>query len=354
MTLGDLGADVIKVEMPGSGDETRAWGPPFDHSGESAYFLCANRNKLGIALDLRTAEERLILDRLIADADIVIDNFPVRPDGSRLIDIDALVARHARIIWVSITGFGAGSPRPGYDIVVQAESGWMSITGEPGGEPMKIGVALADVLAAKDAALASLAALSARDRASSPLPASERRIVVSLAHSAVAALVNVAQNVLVSGKDAARYGNAHPNLVPYQAFRASDGHFVIAVGNDGQWLRCCEALELFALGKDPLLATNTGRLAQRERIVSLMAQRALTRPASEWIARLTRVNVPCGRVRSVSAALTDFDHSPLTGIAPSVPGSVRYPPPKLDEHGAMIRQLGWSAFASPRSAKVPR
>ncbi|HEU5041258.1 MAG TPA: CoA transferase, partial [Gemmatimonadales bacterium] len=215
MMLGDLGADVLKVERPGEGDETRGWGPPFDAGGRSAYFLAVNRNKLSLAADLDVEDDRLLLHRLLAGADVVVDNFRAGTLERRGLDPDRLLAVHPRLVWCTLTGFGAGSTRPGYDFVVQAESGWMAITGEPDGPPMKIGVALADVVAGKDAAVAILAALLARDR----LPAErDRRLIVSLVHSATAALVNVAQNALVTGDEPRRWGNAHPNLVPYQLF----------------------------------------------------------------------------------------------------------------------------------------
>ncbi|MGQ0643770.1 MAG: CaiB/BaiF CoA transferase family protein [Gemmatimonadaceae bacterium] len=344
MTLGDLGADVIKVERPGPGDESRGWGPPFAPDGQSAYFLCTNRNKLGIALDLNLHDDRHVLADLVAGADVVIDNFPQRAKPNRLVDAEALVEIHSRLIWLTLTGFGVSSPRLGYDLVVQAECGWMSITGEPTGAPMKVGVALADVLAGKDAALSVLAALWQRDRSSEPLPVAQRRLHISLAHSAVAALVNVAQNVIVSGRDAQRLGNAHPNLVPYQAFRANDGYVVIAVGNDMQWARCCEALDLPSLGEDSTLSTNAGRLAQRERVAGTIAERVALRSAGDLVERLSEVGVPSGRVRSVREALGDVDYSALTGVSPAVPGSVRFPPPKLDEHGDVIRRLGWDVF----------
>ncbi|HEU4628816.1 MAG TPA: CoA transferase, partial [Gemmatimonadaceae bacterium] len=242
MTLGDLGADVLKVERPGAGDDTRGWGPPFDARGESAYFLCANRNKLSLAADLTDPADRALVMRLAAEADVVVDNF--RPGSlERLgVDLGALLERAPRLIWCTVTGFGLESDRLGYDFVAQAECGWMAITGEAEGEPMKVGVALADVVAGKDATIGILAALAARGLRPAPLPAPRRRLVVSLAASAAAALVNVAQNVLVSGRDARRWGNAHPNLVPYQLFRAADRPLVVAVGNDAQWAACARAL----------------------------------------------------------------------------------------------------------------
>jgi len=348
MILGDLGADVIKVERPGVGDESRGWGPPFDERGESAYYLSANRNKLGIALDLDSPVDREVLHTLISEADIVVDNFVRGALARRQIVPEELLARHDQLIWCTLTGFGPESDRPGYDFVVQAESGWMAITGEPHGAPMKAGIALADIVAGKDTAIAILGALVARSRqGGNPLPPSRRRFFTSLSDSARAALVNVAQNAMVSGKEARRWGNAHANLVPYQLFAAGDRPLVIAVGNDSQWLACCRALGLNDLERDALLRTNSGRLANRERVVAALASRLAEGSAAEWVSKLTRVGVPCGVIRSVTEALEGSGSSPLTGIAPSVPGAVRLPPPRLDEHGERIRRLGWAAFPPP-------
>jgi crotonobetainyl-CoA:carnitine CoA-transferase CaiB-like acyl-CoA transferase len=218
----------------------------------------------------------------------------------------------------------------------------MAITGERDGSPMKVGVALADVVAGKDAAIAILAAVA--ERGDGPLERDKRRIHISLADSALASLVNVAQNVLVSGRDAARWGNAHPNLVPYQLFDAADRPFVIAVGSDGQWLACARALGLDALADDETLRTNAGRVENRARVVAAMSERVGEMGALHWMDRLQSVGVPCGLVRTVEEALEASDASPLTGVSPSVPGAVRFPPPKLDEHGSAIRSLGWRAF----------
>src|SRR5687768_9088931 len=211
MMLGDLGADVLKVERPGGGDETRGWGPPFDDRGESGYFISVNRNKKSLIADLNRPGDIDLLRFLAAEARVVVDNFRPGTLERRGLDPSELLDRHPRLIWCTITGFGPDSPRPGYDFVVQAERGWMSISGVPEGEPMKVGVALADVIAGKDATIAVLAALAARQRSRDPLPVATRRLFVSLAHSATAALVNVAQNSLVSGQEASRWGNAHPN-----------------------------------------------------------------------------------------------------------------------------------------------
>jgi crotonobetainyl-CoA:carnitine CoA-transferase CaiB-like acyl-CoA transferase len=341
MLLGDLGADVIKVERPGRGDDTRGWGPPFDARGESAYYLSVNRNKYSIALDLGSERDRGTAISLLSEADVVVENFlPGTLDRFGLTSEDAL-RRHPELIWCTITGFGGGSQRPGYDFVIQAESGWMAITGEPSGEPVKSGIALADLIAGKDATIAILAALVGRARKA---PA-ERHLVVSLAESARAALVNVAQNALVSGEEAGRWGNAHANLVPYQLFRALDRPIVVAVGNDEQWIACTKALELPALGQDTELSTNRGRLANRARIVSVMQTQLGRRPASEWLGALAAANVPSGIVKTVLEAIEDAgDASPLSGMPSSVGGRKRLPPPRLDEHGEMIRRLGWGAL----------
>ena len=339
MMLGDLGADVIKVERPDGGDDTRGWGPPFDDRGESAYFLSVNRNKLGIAASLDRAADVALLEQLIADADVVVDNFRRGTLERRGLDPERLLARHPRLVWCTITGFGAGSDRPGYDFVVQAERGWMAITGDPDGAPMKVGVALADVLAGKDAAIAILGALVARGRTGTG-----RRLFVSLADSAAAALVNVAQNALVTGNDARRWGNAHPNLVPYQLFETADRPIVIAVGSDAQWLALVRALGLNDLADDARLHTNAGRLAHRVTVVAALSARLATEAAAHWLARLDATGVPCGVVKSVLEALEDSDASALTGVPPSVPGRVRRPPPRLDVHGDVVRRRCWAAF----------
>jgi crotonobetainyl-CoA:carnitine CoA-transferase CaiB-like acyl-CoA transferase len=341
LVLADMGAHVIKVERPGVGDETRGWGPPFNSDGESAYFLAINRNKKSVALDLSDEKDREVLLELIAGSDVVLDNFLAGSLERLGLDPERLLEENPSLIWCTISGFGPDSARPGYDFVVQAECGWMAITGEKNGSPMKIGVALADVIAGKDAAIAILGAVAERVDGA---PAERRRINISLAASALAALVNVAQNVLVSGSEAERWGNAHPNLVPYQLFEAADRPFVIAVGSDGQWRACAHALGLGELADDEALRTNAGRVKNRERLVSALARRAGEMGAQHWIDRLQSAGVPCGLVRTVSEALESTDADSRTGVPPSVPGTVRFPPPKLDEHGESIRTLGWRAF----------
>jgi crotonobetainyl-CoA:carnitine CoA-transferase CaiB-like acyl-CoA transferase len=344
MTLGDLGAAVIKVERPGTGDETRGWGPPFDRRGESAYFLAVNRNKLSLALDLDLGPDRRVLLDLLAGADVVVDNFLAGTLERRGLDPMELLDTHPRLVWCTLVGFDRAPARPGYDFVVQAESGWMAITGEPEGAPMKVGVALADVIAGKDAAVAVLGALVGR---SPSRTAAERRLTVSLAHSATAALVNVAQNALVGGSEPARWGNAHPNLVPYQLFQAADRPLAIAVGTDAQWLACCRVLGLDRAAADERFLTNAGRVRHREEVVAAVARACGGRPAALWLERLGAAGVPAGIVRRVSEALAEVTADPGSGIAPRPPGAVYRPPPLLDEHGSAIRRLGWAACAEP-------
>ena len=339
MMLGDLGADVIKVERPGVGDDTRSWGGPTPL--DSPYFRSINRNKLSLAADFDTASDRDLLLKLIADADVVVDNFLPGVLAKRGIDPDTLVAKHEKLIWLTITGFGANNPRPGYDFVTQAESGWMAITGEPNGEPLKVGVALADIVAGKDAAIAILALLASRR----PANPATRRPIISLMDSARAALVNVAQNAVDSGKEPKRWGNAHPNIVPYQAFHAADQPIVIAVGSDSQWRAAVKALGLDDLAGDRSLDRNPGRLAARDRVVTRIAEVVRTRSAQHWMGALEKAGVPSGIVKSVLQALEDTSASPVMGMPSSVAGAWRSPPPSLDQHGPSIRSKGWAVFA---------
>ena len=344
MILGDLGADVIKVERSVTGDESRGWGPPFDERGESAYYLSCNRNKISVAASLDDAVDQAMLRALALEADVVVDNFRGRTLERHGLDQAQLLAANPRLIWCTITGFGAASARPGYDFVVQAESGWMAITGDVAGAPTRAGVALADVMSGKDAAITILAAL-AGSRNGAP---EARRLFVSLQHSAISSLVNVAQGALVTGRDARRWGNAHANLVPYELFQAADRAIVVAVGSDTQFTALAGALELDEL-KDPRFATNAGRIANREVVVGAIRKRLAARPAAAWIALFDGVGVPCGVVRSVLEALGDVQASALTGVAPLPPRSVRLPPPTLDQHGTIVRAKGWAAFADTKA-----
>ena len=335
MMLGDLGADVIKVERPGVGDDTRSWGGPTPL--DSPYFRSVNRNKLSLAADFDVADDRDLVLKLIGEADVVVDNFLPGVLSRRGIDADALIAKRPNLIWLTITGFGAGNPRPGYDFVTQAEGGWMAITGEPEGEPLKVGVALADIVAGKDAVIAILAHLAGKRGG---------RITISLMDSARAALVNVAQNAIDSGREPKRWGNAHPNIVPYQAFHAADQPIVIAVGSDSQWSAMVKALGLDDLASDRSLDRNPGRLAARDRVVARIEQVVRTRPAAHWMTALEKAGVPSGIVKSVLQALEDTTASPTMGMPSSVGGAWRSPPPKLDEHGESIRSKGWGVFSS--------
>lgn len=345
MMLGDLGASVIKVERPGTGDDTRGWGPPFAADGQSAYFLSCNRNKLSLAVDFTNAADLALVRRLLAGADVVLDNFLPGSLARYGLDPDLLLSEYPQLIWCSVSGFGPASQRAGYDFVVQAESGWMAMTGEPEGDPMKVGVAMVDVTTGKDATIGILAALMARERAGERgLPPADRRVHVSLASSAAAALVNVAQNTLVTGRPARRWGNAHANLVPYQLFRAADRPLVLAVGTDAQWVAAMRAIGLSELAEDESLRTNAGRLAQRERIVTRITAQLLTAESVEWIRRLDDAGVPCGLVREVHEALEHVTGSARTGLPPLWNGRVRFEPPQLGEHTVTIREKQWSFF----------
>jgi len=342
MLLGDLGADVIKVERPHVGDDTRQWGPPFDARGESAYFLSTNRNKRSLAADLADASDRALLQSLIAKADVVVENFLPGALERCGLDATAMLARDERLLWCTIRGYPLEHRRPGYDFAVQAESGWMSVTGDPDGVPVRTAVALVDVLTGKDAAISILAALvGGRQR-----PAAERHLDVTLAGSAAAALVNVAQNVLVTGCDASRWGNSHANLVPYQVFQTADRPLVIAVGNDRQWRSLCSVLDEPSPLSLELWATNAGRVTDRDACVATVQAQLLRRGADAWRDRLDAVGVPVGRIRTVLEALHETAASPLTGVPSSVGGVVRRPPPLLGEHSAEIRAAGWGTPAA--------
>jgi crotonobetainyl-CoA:carnitine CoA-transferase CaiB-like acyl-CoA transferase len=299
MVLADLGADVVKVERPGDGDETRSWGPPYA-GGEAAYFLSVNRSKRSVAVDLKAPEGPELVLELCARADIVIENF--RPGTAARLGIDAAAvhARNPRAVYCSITGFGRREPleRAGYDFIVQAESGLMAITGEPQGPPTKVGVAVVDVLTGLNAAVAILAALRRRE-----VGGVGERIEVSLLDSALAALVNVAQNALAAGTEPPRYGNAHASIVPYQPFEAADGSIVVAAANDGLFARLCEAIGRAELAADERFATNAERVLNRDELLPLLEDIFRARSADEWVATLDAAGVPVGKIRGVLDAL---------------------------------------------------
>lgn len=364
MILGDLGAEVIKVERPGAGDETRQWGPPWAEGAagrESAYFLSVNRNKRSVAADLATDAGRALVRRLAATADVLVENFHPGTLDRWGIGYEDLSRENPGLVFCSVTGYGEGSGsagRPGYDFAIQAEAGWMSITGEPDGRPMKVGVALVDVLTGQNAAIAILAALRERERSGAG-----QRVRVSLFDSAVAGLVNVGQAARL-GREAARHGNAHPNIVPYEAFRAADREVVVAVGNDAQWRKLCAVLELERLADDARFATNPGRVENRAELVPVLAGRIAGRPAAEWIERLNDAGVPCALVRTVGEAVEGAPsgeewtmESAAFGVAPTTPSPIdlartpprlRRPPPALGEHTAEVAADGWGPPADER------
>jgi crotonobetainyl-CoA:carnitine CoA-transferase CaiB-like acyl-CoA transferase len=359
MVLGDLGADVVKVERPGSGDETRQWGPPWvtgEERRESAYFLCANRNKRSITADLSTPEGQRLVKRLARDADVVVENFAPGTLERWGLGFDALSHQNERLVFCSISGYGSDGQlagRPGYDFAVQARSGWMAVTGDVDGEPVKVGVAVVDVLAGQNAVIGILAALRERERSGHG-----QRVEVALMDSALAGLVNVAQAAL-AGSEPRRYGNAHATIVPYQAFAALDRTLVIAVGNDAQWRRLCTALGLDALARDERFVTNPLRVEHREEITALLATRIRERPAGEWLALLEEAGIPCAPVQSVGEALRDPAVGQRDGtwsmegpggqvetVASPIrlsrtPASLRRPAPGLGEHDDSVSVDGW-------------
>jgi crotonobetainyl-CoA:carnitine CoA-transferase CaiB-like acyl-CoA transferase len=362
MVLGDLGADVVKIERPGTGDDTRTWGPPWAQGPdgrESAYYLSVNRNKRSVTADLKSDAGRALVLRLARDADVVVENYaPGMLDGWGLGYAD-LSRENPGLVFCSITGYASEGPeagRPGYDFAVQARAGWMSITGEPEGTPVKVGVAVVDVLTGQNAAIAILAALRERERSGRG-----QRVEVSLFDSALAGLVNVTQAVLVTGNEPRRWGNAHVTIVPYQAFDAADRPFIVAVGNDAQWRKLCAAIGADDLAADERFATNPGRVEHRDDVVTALATRFRARPAAEWLEMMEAAGVPCAPVQTVGEALADpAAHNgpwPMEGATygavPTVASplrfsrtaaSLRHPAPALGEHTAQIEELGWEAF----------
>ncbi|HEX7043903.1 MAG TPA: CoA transferase [Burkholderiales bacterium] len=302
MLLGDLGAEVIKVERPQSGDDTRHWGPPFV-GGESAYYLACNRNKKSITLNLKAARGREIAAALAEQSDVLVENLLPGTLDELGLGYEALSARNPRLVYCSISGFGQDGPyrdRPGYDLLVQAMGGVMSITGEPDGEPMKVGVAISDITAGLYAATAILAALAARERTGRG-----DRIDISLLDATVSWLANVASSYLVTGQPPGRYGNAHASIVPYQAFRAADDYFVVAVGNDGQWQRFCRAIERPDLAADERFRTNPQRVERRATLLPLLEQHFAARPAAYWLERLEQAEVPAAPVNTLDRVFAD-------------------------------------------------
>jgi formyl-CoA transferase len=305
--LADLGADVIKIERPGCGDDTRAWGPPYakdadgKDTGEAAYYLSANRGKRSVTVDIASSEGQALIRELAREADVVLENYKVGQLKRYGLDYASLKAVKPDLVYCSITGFGQDGPyahRAGYDFLIQGMGGLMSVTGErdelPGGGPQKAGVALTDLMTGMYATIAVLAALTHRDRTGEG-----QYIDMALLDTQVAMLANVGSNYLTSGKAPKRWGNAHANIVPYQTFACSDGHIIVAAGNDGQYQKFVEAGGRPELAADPRFATNPQRVANRDVLVPLLAEMVATRGRNEWIAMLEAVGVPCGPINDV-------------------------------------------------------
>jgi crotonobetainyl-CoA:carnitine CoA-transferase CaiB-like acyl-CoA transferase len=360
--LADLGADVIKVERPGRGDDTRQWGPPYlrdaagAETGESAYFLAANRGKKSVTIDFSTTRGQDLVRTLISRSDVLVENF--RPGALERYGLDyaALATDYPRLVYCSITGFGQTGPyrdRPGYDFTIQALGGLMSLTGEPaaaGGGPQKAGVALADILTGLYAAIAVLAALAHRDRTGVG-----QHIDLGLLDVQVACLANQAMNHLVSGAIPSRLGNAHPNIVPYQAFMARDREIVIAVGNDEQFIRLCRLTGRPALAGDERFATNAARVRHRAALVPLLGKAFRERDGADWIAGCVEAGIPAGLINDLGEVFEDAQvrhrglrlelPHPLAGVVPLVASPLRLsatpvgygrPPPTLGQHTAEV------------------
>jgi crotonobetainyl-CoA:carnitine CoA-transferase CaiB-like acyl-CoA transferase len=312
MMLADLGAEVIKVERPGIGDETRSWGPPNDEHGNATYFQAVNRNKRSVALDLSCAAGRAQIRELVTTADVVVENF--RPDVMDKLGLgyETLAATNPRLVFCSITGFGGGDGArlPGYDLLVQAVGGLMSITGAPDGEPQKVGVAVVDVLAGLFASVGILAALRHRDATGQG-----QRVQVDLFSSLLAALVNQGAAFTVAGVVPTRMGNAHPSISPYELYETGDGQLVLAVGNDRQFAALCAVLDAPALAIDPRFAGNPARVIHRDALRLELVTRLGSRPAAEWAARLTDARVPAGVVNDIAGA---FELARSLGLQPTV------------------------------------
>jgi crotonobetainyl-CoA:carnitine CoA-transferase CaiB-like acyl-CoA transferase len=352
MLLGDMGARVIKIEQPGRGDETRAWGPPFQ-GGESAYFLSVNRNKESVAVDFKAARGRRLLDALVAKADVLVENF--RPGtldrlGLGYADISA---RHPALVYCSVSGFGQSGPKremAGYDMVLQAEAGLMSITGPADGPACRLGVAVADILAGLLACHGTVLALYARQRS-----AQGQHVDVAMFDSVVSLLSYQAALSLATGVAPVRMGNEHPTIVPYDSFEAADGPFVLAVGNDEQWRRVCAVAGLEQLADDARFATNPARVRHRDQLRPLLAGAFRTRSRKDWLAGFSAAGVPSGAVRAIDEVLADpqvtargmlqaIEH-PEAGVLRllgipiklgATPGSIRRPPPLLGEHTRQV------------------
>jgi len=370
--LGDMGAEVIKVEQPGAGDDSRTWGPPFKN-GESVYFFCINRNKKSITVNMKDPRGRAIIRELARRSDVLLENFKPGTLAKLGLDWDVLRQDNPRLIFCAISGFGRTGPaaeRGGYDVIVQAVGGLMSITGEPDGPPVKVGVAMTDICTALYAHGAILAALYARDRTGAG-----QRIDVSLLETQIAALINIASSYLNAGEIPGKWGTAHVNIVPYQAFQMKDGHMIIGAANDRLWVKLCEGIGLPEVAHDPKYATNAQRVEHREEIVRLLEARLATKTRKEWEAILAPLGIPCGPINRMDEVFADpqvqhlqmvmeAEH-PQAGTIRMVrnpvsfsrmPVDLRQVPPRLGEHTEEVLRdmLGYSAeeVAALRAAGV--
>jgi glutaryl-CoA transferase len=348
MFLGDLGAEVVKVEQPGVGDDTRGWGPPFV-GDESAYFLCINRNKKSITVDLKRQEGINLVRRLAGSADVLIENFrPGTMERLGLSETD-LRAINPRLIYASLSGFGADGPMsdaPGYDLIIQAWGGLMSITGAPDGEPTKVGVAIMDLVAGLMLGKAIVAALFAREKIGIG-----QKIDTSLLEAEVASLINVGSNYLIAGTTAERWGNAHPSIVPYQSFKTADGYLVIGVASEGIWQRFCEAIGKTEMAEDPRFAKNADRVDNRALVIAILRELFRRHDNEHWLKLLNAAEVPCAPIQTIDQVfaapqvrhrdmLVEVEHPTagtvrMAGIPvkfSATPASVRLPPPLLGEH----------------------
>ena len=360
MLLADMGARVIKIEQPGKGDDTRAWGPPF-LEGESAYFLSINRNKESVTLDFKKPEGRAILDRLIGKSDVLIENFRPGTLTRMGLDFNTLHATHPRLVYCSVSGFGQTGPRshqPGYDAVMQGEGGLMSITGPAEGPSFRLGVAIADIVSGMFAAYGTAMALFARERTGRG-----QNVDVAMLDSVMALLTYQAGNFFASGRVPGRLGNRHPSIVPYETFAASDGEFVLAVGTDDQWRKFCAVA---GLAEDPRFATNRQRVTGYDDLRPIVADRLRQEPRQYWIDRLGAAGVPCGSVRNFQELFADPQVAAREMVArlqhPTIgamqvlgvpvklsdtPGGIDTPPPRLGEHtdAVLSHDLGLDAEA---------
>ncbi|MFC0529372.1 CaiB/BaiF CoA transferase family protein [Phytohabitans kaempferiae] len=356
VTLADLGATVIKVERPGVGDETRQWGPPWT-AATSAYFEAANRSKLSAELDLDDPADLEVAANLAYEADVVFENFRTGSLDARGLGYDAVAARNPGVVYCSISGFGPGSSLPGYDFLVQAVGGLMSITGDPQSPPSKVGVALVDVLTAKDAVAGVLAALLERTTSGRG-----QHVQVNLLSSLLGSLANQAASYLATGTSPGRLGNQHPSIAPYETLECADGQLAVACGNDGQFRRLAEALGRPALAADERFRTNPARVAHRDELVRELESALRQADVDTWLGRLERAGVPAGRVGDVGSAFalaTRLGLDPRVSLGDEAMDQVRHPvtysrtpvtdyrrPPRLGEHNDLVRDT--YASRSPR------